>query len=71
MAIGMSKADAIKWLIEHLEPELKAGGCHLYQCNYDCKLCADKLHTLEQVKKILKVSQKDTMKWDTTARITE
>lgn len=71
MSIKMSKNDAIRWLIDHLEPELRAGGCHLYKNGYICKECETRNKTLEQVKKILKVSQKDTMKWDTTARITE
>lgn len=73
----MSKSDAILWLIDHLEPDLKAGGCHLYKSNlkgyseYGCGVCENTLKTLAEVKKILKVSQKDTIKWDTTARITE
>ena len=77
MAISMSKSDAVLWLIQHLEPELKMGGCHLYKSNfkgyseYGCSVCKDRLDTLEQVKKILKVSQKDTMKWNATDRITE
>lgn len=72
MAIGMSKSDAILWLILHLEPELKAGGCHLYRSNpEECIVCKDTLATLAEVKKILKVSHKNIMKWDTVARITE
>lgn len=71
MSIKMSKSDAIKWLIEHLEPELKAGGCHSYQNGYFCKECEAKNKTLEQIQRILGISQKNIIKWDATARITE
>lgn len=77
MPIKMSKNDAIRWLIDNLDPVLKAGGCHLYKSNlkgyseYGCSLCQDKLETLAEVKKILGVVLEDIMKWDTTARITE
>ncbi len=52
----LTKREAIKWLIRHLEPNLQRSGCHSYRNNPNsCLLCKTEQDMLMRVKKVLGV----------------
>ncbi len=56
----MTKEEAIRWLLNNLEPEIKYGGCGTYKQyhtdkDFGCTVCDENLKTLANVKKVLEV----------------